>query len=139
MSEEIESQPKPSNKNTIFIAVGFIFLLLGAVYFFINNSGSKTKFVSFEGDVTIKMGNDEYSPQNISIKKGAKITFVNNSDSLRWPASDLHPSHLIYSEFDSKQPVEKGGSWTLQFDKTGEWGYHDHLAPYITGMIKVSD
>ncbi len=132
-------KPQLTAKKLLFIVLTLFALVLGAVYFFVNNSGSKTKVISFESDVVVKMGNDEYAPQSFTIKKGAKVTFLNDADSLRWPASDLHPSHLIYPEFDQKQPIEKGQSWTFQFDKVGEWGYHDHLAPYITGTIKVTE
>jgi plastocyanin len=138
--EENFSPDKPQKKSQLLIVVVTILIVFGAGYYFFKMRNMDTsKSVSFDGDATIKMGNDTYVPQNFNIKKGAKVTFVNNSDGLRWPASDLHPSHLIYPEFDKKQPVAKGESWTFQFDKVGEWGYHDHLAPYITGTIKVAE
>lgn len=126
-------------KNIKIIIVGvFIFVTLALVVTFSRKeSKSEVKAVSFSGDVVISMEEDTYTPTNIEIKKGSKVTFINKSDSLRWPASDLHPSHLIFSDFDPKKPVEIGESWEFVFEKLGEWGYHDHLAPYITGTIKV--
>ncbi|HET7098647.1 MAG TPA: cupredoxin domain-containing protein [Patescibacteria group bacterium] len=128
------------NRNIIFVAILLIAVLVGAFIFYNNQNVPQTsKPETFSGDATISMGTDSYSPQNLKIKKGSKVTFLNSSDSLKWPASDLHPSHLIYSEFDPKEPIKTGESWTFQFDKVGEWGYHDHLSPYITGTITVVD
>lgn len=122
----------------IYAFIVLVIILVGAYFlyqrFFVV---SKSKIEVFDGDVTVIMGEDGYQPQDFQIKKGSKVTFVNNSSSLRWPASDLHPSHLVFSEFDPKEPVAKDAKWEFQFNKVGEWGYHDHLAPYITGIIKV--
>ncbi len=127
-------------RNKIFTLFGLILVLsIVGYYFFQRQTPKGPKLQIFNGDATVNIGNDNYTPDNFQIKKGSKVTFVNNSDTLRWPASDLHPSHLIYPEFDPKQPIAKGGSWTFEFDKVGEWGFHDHLAPYITGTIKVVD
>lgn len=120
----------------LFLIIGVLFVASTAFYF-VNRKPSMSKTVTLENDAVVTMGSDSYAPQNFKVNKGTKITFLNSSDGLRWPASDLHPSHLIYPEFDSKEPVKQGESWSVEFDKVGEWGYHDHLAPYITGTINV--
>lgn len=89
------------------------------------------------GEVLVIMGVNEYTPVNLIIKKGTTVKFENYSGLKRWPASDLHPAHEAYSAFDPKMPIMDGDSWTFVFDQVGEWGYHDHLAPYILGIIKV--
>lgn len=108
-------------------------------FYFVKKQSGGSKTVSLGDNAVVTMGSDSYTPQNFKVKKGTKLTFLNSSDGLRWPASDLHPSHLIYPEFDSKEPVRVGTSWSVEFDKVGEWGYHDHLAPYITGTITVTE
>lgn len=80
---------------------------------------------------------DAYAPQNITIKKGDAIVFENKSDKYFWPASNIHPTHGIYPEFDPKDAVAPGSSWNFKFEKIGSWRYHDHLHPYITGTIIV--
>lgn len=128
------------NKKLYIIVAVLILLGVGAYFLYQNNfTSSKTKFVTFKGEAVVKMGKDGYEPQNFRIKKGTKVTFENVSGGLRWPASDFHPSHLLYPEFDPKEPVAKESKWTFEFDKVGEWGYHDHLAPYITGRIQVTE
>jgi plastocyanin len=83
---------------------------------------------------------DGYMPSEIIIKRGDTITFsTENKDRPFWPASNVHPTHQIYSEFDPKQPVPSGQTWSFTFDDVGEWRYHDHLAPYFTGIITVTE
>lgn len=91
----------------------------------------------YEGEVEILMKEDGYYPSELVIKKGTKITFINKSEYGTWPASDLHPSHSIYSAFDPKGVIMPGEKWSFVFEELGEWGMHDHLAPYITGQIVV--
>lgn len=85
----------------------------------------------------IKMTKNGFEPQKIQIKKGSKIVFVNETDDLRWPASNLHPTHLIFPEFDSRKPLEKNEKWEFTFEKVGIWQYHDHVLPHLTGTITV--
>lgn len=111
----------------------------GALFFFRQKGTSQTSFATEtqSGKVTIHMGDNSYEPVNIKIKAGTVVKFVNESKDYRWPASDLHPSHLIFPEFDAKGALAPGEDWDFVFEKAGEWGYHDHLAPYITGIITV--
>lgn len=119
----------------VLVGLGEGFFLFGRS----RNDGGPTEetFVTDSSEVTIRMNDTSYGPVNLKIKAGAKVTFVNDSKDYRWPASDLHPSHLIFPEFDSKEALPPGASWSFVFEKTGEWGYHDHLAPYITGTVTV--
>lgn len=87
----------------------------------------------------IHMDKNGFTPAEITIKKGQKIVFENKDSKDRWPASNIHPTHEIYSEFDPKKPVPPGGSWTFVFDKPGIWRMHDHLLPQQTGRITVEE
>jgi len=80
-----------------------------------------------------------YEPTEITIKQGDRIVFSASSDygRLHWPASNLHPTHSLYSEFDPLAPIEPEATWGFVFGKVGEWRFHDHLAPYHTGTITV--
>lgn len=78
-----------------------------------------------------------FEPATVSINKGTTITFVNKDKVARWPASNIHPTHLIYPEFDPKKPIRAGDSWTFKFNKAGTWKYHDHLFPHQGGVVKV--
>lgn len=78
-----------------------------------------------------------FTPQQISIKKGDSIEFKTNRGKPFWPASDLHPTHGIYPEFDPQEPIDMDKSWTFTFNKTGSWHFHDHLNPFYRGTITV--
>ncbi len=87
----------------------------------------------------VKYTNRGFMPAKLDLKNGDVVTFVNNSDLYFWPASDLHPSHLLYPEFDPKKALEKGETWKFVFRKSGTWGFHDHLDPTKRGEIKIGD
>lgn len=86
----------------------------------------------------IVLTSDGFSPSEISIKKGTTVTFTTNSNQPFWPASDLHPSHLLYPEFDPRKPIQPDKSWTFTFDKVGTWPFHDHLFPAYRGRVVVN-
>ncbi|MCH7883373.1 hypothetical protein IIA95_03080 [Patescibacteria group bacterium] len=91
------------------------------------------------GEYIIELGDDGFYPQEITIRRGDVVSFVATRDGYFWPASNFHPIHTIYPEFDPKEPIEPSGKWNFRFNKIGEWGYHDHLAPYFTGKIIVTE
>ncbi|TSC83302.1 MAG: hypothetical protein G01um101419_56 [Parcubacteria group bacterium Gr01-1014_19] len=85
----------------------------------------------------IKMGDDSYDTKELTINKGDTVTFENIGTQQRWPASNIHPSHNIYPEFDSKKKMAPGEKWSFKFDQPGVWKFHDHLRPSILGVITV--
>lgn len=78
-----------------------------------------------------------FTPHEITIRVGGTVTFSTTRALPFWPASDSHPSHSIYPEFDPHGPIAANEHWTFRFDKVGDWGYHDHLRSYFTGTIHV--
>ncbi|MYE38336.1 MAG: hypothetical protein F4X82_02375 [Candidatus Spechtbacteria bacterium SB0662_bin_43] len=88
---------------------------------------------------TVVMRDDYYEPAYLIMKKGSTIIWKNESSSDKWPASDVHPSHTIYPEFDPKRPIPPGESWSFTFDKAGEWDFHDHIKPSITGNVTITE
>ena len=89
--------------------------------------------------IVITLTKDGFVPDTVTIKKGDAITFKSTIGSLYWPASNLHPSHLLYAEFDPQLPLQPNDTWSFVFDQAGEWKFHDHLAPYFTGVITVTE
>lgn len=87
--------------------------------------------------VTITMDDNGFTPRETTISQGDNVTFHNSDDVPRWPASNLHPTHTIYPEFDPKKPIAPGQSWTFVFNNAGTWKYHDHLLPHFRGTITV--
>lgn len=79
-----------------------------------------------------------FQPVSITIQKNTRVIFVNKGTKPRWPASDFHPTHGIYPEFDPQNEVPPGGKWEFVFGKVGKWKYHDHLEPENKGIIIVN-
>ena len=92
-----------------------------------------------ENQHNIVMTQRGFEPSEITIQKGAEVIFTTDVDRPFWPASNLHPSHEIYDEFDPKQPVEPDKSWSFRFDKVGVWEMHDHIRSHFKGTITVEE
>ena len=86
---------------------------------------------------TITFTDKGFSPQEITIGKGDTVVFKTDTKKDFWPASNSHPVHDIYPEFDAKKPVKPGESWSFKFQKTGIWRFHDHMHPIYEGTVIV--
>ncbi len=88
--------------------------------------------------ININIDDNGFSPSSLKINKGDIVAFTNIGKNAHWPASNNHPSHEIYPEFDPKKPISPGSSWEFQFNKSGSWKMHDHLSPRFSGVIIVN-
>ena len=89
------------------------------------------------GSVVVHVTDEGFEPRSITVEAGRTVVFENAGDEAHWPASDDHPTHQEYPGFDPRKPVQPGEEWSFTFDRPGEWGYHDHMNPYLTGEIVV--
>jgi plastocyanin len=80
---------------------------------------------------------EAFSPSVVTISKGQTVTFVNVSDDDKWPASDFHPTHLLYPGFDAQRSIPPGQSYSFTFERRGRWTYHNHLDPLVKGTVVV--
>lgn len=92
-----------------------------------------------DGDIVIRMTKNGFDPEEVEIKKGDTVIWVNEDSDYRWPASNLHPTHEIYPEFDPREPLAVGEHWLFTFEKVGEWRFHDHLRPRWRGKVRVEE
>lgn len=125
----------------IFIVLVVATLFTGVILWQIKSQSQNTPPVSdmeaVKGEAVITIMEEGFSPSEVKIKVGSAVRFVNKSKQWHWPASDLHPTHTLYPEFDPKKTIGPGEEWTFTFEKTGEWGFHDHLGAYLTGTVIV--
>jgi plastocyanin len=108
------------------------------------NANTKDPF-----DVTITYTANGFSPADTTIKRGERVRFVNNSNEETWPASGIHPTHTLYPEkektdclgssFDACIGLKQGEFFDFTFNYIGEWRFHDHLHPYNTGSVTVTE
>ena len=88
------------------------------------------------GDMqTIVLTDQGFVPRELRIVEGTQVRFITDMRRDFWPASDLHPAHAIYPEFDPKAPLGPDDVWEFTFDRVGTWGMHDHIRSYFTGVI----
>lgn len=85
----------------------------------------------------VQYTNDGFSPKTVTIKKGETVEWTNNANDQMYVASAPHPVHTDYPGFDELQAVNKDGTYTFTFEKTGKWGYHNHLSPSDKGTVIV--
>ena len=88
-------------------------------------------------EATVNLKDVSFDPPSLDIKQCTKVTFKNVDVKEHWPASDFHPTHGIYPEFDPLKGVEAQGEWSFIFDRLGSWKYHDHLNPQVHGVVNV--
>jgi len=120
-----------------------ILIVLGVVVFYMISSSPEPKKElpictgDKDVDVTVKITDSGFEPKDLNIKQCDTVEWVNETEEEKWPASDLHPTHEIYPQFDPREPIEHGKSWSFTFDQVGEWRYHDHLFSINRAKIVV--
>jgi plastocyanin len=98
-------------------------------------------------DIEIVYTDNGYVPTEITVPKGTRIRFINESNAETWPASGIHPTHTLYPEkessdclgssFDSCKALAQGEFFDFTFNYVGNWSFHDHLHGYHSGVINV--
>lgn len=115
----------------IIISTSVLLCVASAIYIFYSYERNHSNVHS------IQLTEEGFARDMITIAKGDTVVFTTTRGKSFWPASDLHPTHGIYPEFDPKQPIDPDKSWRFRFDKEGEWRFHDHLAPLYRGVVRV--
>jgi len=126
----------------IFAAVAF------ASWFFIfSNIGHKNIIpnsnqkepTSIPPPFFIYVDETDFYPKEMEVNQGQTITFKNTGEKEHWPASNIHPTHQVYPQFDPLNPISPGNQWSFKFDRAGIWYFHDHFFPDLTGIIVVKE
>lgn len=89
-------------------------------------------------EIFVRYTNVGFLPKSITVEEGTTVTFTNESTRTMWVASDNHPSHSILPEFDQKEAVTTGGTYSYTFTKAGQWGFHNHTRPQDEGIVFVN-
>lgn len=87
--------------------------------------------------VTVEVTDKGFNPTDITIGEGTRVIFKNTGSDVHWPASDLHPTHGVYPEFDPMKAIDPGQEWSFVFRKPGNWKAHDHVYPQFRAIIHV--
>lgn len=86
------------------------------------------------GTVVILIRNFTFIPQEVTVKRGAKVSWVNCEDA----GSDSHTSTSDTGNWDSPS-IQVGAAWTRTFDDaTGTvFNYHCVPHPFMKGTVNV--
>lgn len=128
---------------SVVLAGGIIFYFFSAPKTSFNSNNSNNKPLEEINEVKsqpqhlIVYENLKFNPAILTVKEGETVEFKNLGSFPMWPASNPHPVHNNYSEFDPKKGYVKDESYIFTFTKKGVWSYHNHLNPESIGKIIV--
>lgn len=99
---------------------------------------------------TIYLTSSGFQPSELTVQQGETVTWVNNASSPMWVASNRHPTHTNYAGSTLREHCQNGDQssaafdqcsagdeFSFTFEKTGDWGYHNHENPGQGGTITV--
>lgn len=92
-------------------------------------------FIASSGDNVIVLTDNGFKPATLTITEGETVTFKNHRSGPFWPASNVHPTHTNFPDFDPRKPVDD--EWSFTFTKPGTYRYHDHIVSTFEGEIIV--
>ncbi|MDP3900920.1 MAG: cupredoxin domain-containing protein [bacterium] len=141
-------------RTILIVSVAVLLVVIGAVAFILKQGGELVQQIEVQGNITenvVVFTDNGYSPNVLQVRVGDKVVFRNETSGSFWPASAMHPTHMVYSgtslsehcpdvastAFDACEGLPEGSEWSFTFEKAGSWKYHDHLRPSMTGTIVV--
>ena len=87
---------------------------------------------------TIAFTSNGFSPATLTVKKGTKVTVINNSNDPVQFSSDDHPTHREDPEINMEE-LAPGQSGSFTVTTVGTHGFHDHLNDSKTGTLIVTE
>ncbi|MEX0668797.1 MAG: plastocyanin/azurin family copper-binding protein [Candidatus Saccharimonadales bacterium] len=90
-----------------------------------------------ESQTDVRYGSNGFTPATLEISVGDSVSFVNSSNVSMWVASDSHPTHTNFPDFDAGRGYGSGETYEFTFNEPGSYGYHNHLNPNHGGIIIV--
>ncbi len=88
---------------------------------------------------TVTYTDKGFVPEGITVKQGESVTFINESSQAMSVASNPHPGHTFFPQFDQYKTEYKGEkTFVFTFNKMGVWGYHNHMQPNLGGYVTVA-
>jgi plastocyanin len=117
-------------------AVGVLLLAQGRDATPTNKSASSDTDSSFPAGVDIVYTGYGFTPDDIAVRPGAKVTIINESSKTLEFASDPHPGDNANPEMNIGS-IASGQRKSFTIAAEGLWGYHNDLDPLQRGRIAV--
>lgn len=112
-------------------------ILLGGTYVVIDRQEATVGKEDKHATHIVRVTDTAFVPAELHVRWGDTVQFITERGTAFWPASDLHPIHEDYPDFDARRPIPPNESWTFTFTQKGSWSYHNHLHPFFRGRIVV--
>jgi plastocyanin len=91
-----------------------------------------------QAEITIKMSEIKFQPENLRITKGTKVTWVNDDSVDHFVNTDSHPAHTHQRDLNSRS-LKAGESYSYTFSTAGLYPYHCSAhAENMVGNILVN-
>lgn len=119
----------------ILLVIAGILAIGAGGYFYWHQASDKQADFDFEVLYTA----NGFVPDLLDVPVGSRVAFKNSADVSLWVASDPHPAHTDYPEFDAKREYAPGETYIFQFTRTGTFSYHNHERPSDRGIVHVVD
>lgn len=137
---------KQFNSKTSSILLSFFVIFFVALFFTTgsfsrgtaNHDGLNVAPVS-NFDFEILYTNEGFVPNFLEIPLGSRVAFRNTASIPLSVASDPHPTHTDYPEFDAKGDFVSGQVYIFTFQKTGAFSFHNHEKSIDRGIVRVID
>ena len=123
--------------SVVCVVTGVVVVILIFGAFQLRAKGQSNKTLVPQEHAEVVLTAHGFEPREVTLVRGGTVTFTTTAGRPFWPASNLHPDHTIYSDFDPKEPIDPNDSWTFTFNRAGDWGMHDHIRSYYRGVIHV--
>lgn len=88
-------------------------------------------------EVAVSIVSTGFTPAQIKVKAGTKVTWTNQDTVAHQPSSNPHPVHIDLAELGTGPVLQQGQTFSFTPIKPGTWGYHDHLNAALGGTIEV--
>ncbi|MFB6209649.1 MAG: cell wall-binding repeat-containing protein [Candidatus Nanohaloarchaea archaeon] len=99
-------------------------------------------------DNVVRYTDSGFMPRQITIEQGETVKWIDESSRSMWVGSDMHPTHRKYDgtslrehceggESDTFDQCSVGDEYEFEFEKTGEFGYHNHRFDSHSGTVIV--
>lgn len=84
----------------------------------------------------VTIGNGDVSPDYMTASLCDTLTFISEDDVLHEITFGSHPNHGTYSG-EGELPLRKGRNKTITLNQAGDYKFHDHLNPGLSGDFTV--
>jgi plastocyanin len=134
----VEEPPRRSSRKPIAIVVGAIVVMIVVAFIGIqfsttsDGSGDESAAPTSVNDsqVTIDIQGYAYHPSNISVPRGAQVTWLNDDN------VDHTATEKDNAAWDT-QIIHNGESKAIKFDSPGTFRYYCTIHPYMVATLTV--